>query len=129
MVSRIANTVPGMSVLVVGGGLSLNGPVALAGPGVAASVLVGVLLAVRGYRLGVDSRGDVVVVHGLLRSRRIPRAALAAVTVFPAFRWRDGRGRTRWTPVIAFADLSGSIAVVEQHNQKCIDLLEQLVRR
>jgi hypothetical protein len=128
MVSRIANAVPGVAVLVVGGGLSLDGPVALSDPGVVVSVLVGVLLAVRGYRLRVDSRDDVVVVHGLLRSRRIPRAALTAVTSFPALRWRDGRGRTRWTPVIAFADFNGSIAVVEQHNQKCIDRLEELLR-
>jgi hypothetical protein len=95
MVSRIANAVPGVAVLVVGSGLSLDGPVAPSGPGVVVSVLVGVLLAVRGYRLGVDCRDVVVVVHGLLCSRRIPRAALTAVTIFRALRWRDGRGRTR----------------------------------
>jgi hypothetical protein len=30
--------------------------------------------------------------------------------------------------VIAFADLNGSIAAVEQRNQKCIDRLEELLR-
>jgi hypothetical protein len=124
LVSRIANILPGTAVLVVGGGLSLDGPAALTGPGVVVSVLVGAVLAVRGYRLGVEAQDDDVVVHGLLRSRR----ALTAVTLFPALRWRDKRGRVRWTPVIAFADLNGSIAVVEKHNQKCIDRLEQLLR-
>jgi hypothetical protein len=30
--------------------------------------------------------------------------------------------------LIAFADFNGSIAVMEHHNQKCIDRLEELLR-
>jgi hypothetical protein len=129
LVSRVASAVPGAGIVVAGVGTFSGGTPALCAGGIVGSVLVGVLLAVRGFRLGVDCRDDVVIVRGLVWNRRIPRRAVAAVTDFPALRWRDERGRIRWTPVIAFAELGGSIPVVARHNGVCVDRLRQLLWR
>lgn len=67
----------------------------------------GVVLAVRGYRAGVRCEAERLVVRGFLRTRVVPRAAVTGVTGLPAVRWVSARGRSRWTPVTAFAVVSG----------------------
>lgn|SRR5574341_1033683 len=87
--------------------------------------LLGVLLAVRGYRLGVHCDDDTITVYGLLWTRTIPKASVIEITDFPAVRWATESGHVRWTPVIAFNhDLARSVPrTVAAHDRTCVDRL------
>ncbi|MFI8100068.1 hypothetical protein [Streptomyces sp. NPDC086023] len=67
-------------------------------------------LALRGYRVGVQCGPHQVTVRGLFRTRVIDRAAVTAVTDFPAIRWTGRSGRARWTPLTAFQAGPGELA-------------------
>jgi membrane-bound ClpP family serine protease len=92
--------VPG-AVLVAFG---LAGLVVGEGAAKAAGVLavIGIILAVRGYQLAVETHNDSVTVCGMLRTRVIPRTAITQITDYPAIVWTDRAGKKRWTPVLAF---------------------------
>ncbi|ROQ31935.1 hypothetical protein EDD98_0901 [Streptomyces sp. PanSC19] len=105
--NRLANTalgvVCGLGCLAYGaeaGPLWARVVAAVAVPGCA-------VLAVRGYRAGVRCEGERLVVRGFLWTRVVPRASVGEVTDFPAVRWTTPDGRNRWTPVTAFATVSG----------------------
>ena len=127
--TRVANTVPGLAVVIVGGSYFFSDESSLPEAGAVVPVIGGALLAYRGFRLGVDCSSDVVVVRGLLRDRRVDRSAVVAVTDFPALRWRSGRRRLRWTPIIAFAQLGAVLSAVARHNDASIEQLRRLLRR
>lgn len=130
MVTRIANTVPGVAIAAVGSLYFLGGASAIIlAAGVVASLVVGAILAYRGFQLSVECSQDFVVVHGFLRSRKIGRRAVVAVTTFPGLRWRDNRGRPRWTPITAFADAGGVLSVVTRHNDASVGRLRRHLRR
>ncbi|MFF7279552.1 hypothetical protein [Streptomyces griseorubiginosus] len=65
-------------------------------------LVVCVVIAVRGYRLGVSCRDAELTVRGYLWTRTIPRGSITEITGFPAVRWTDSRGRGRWSPLWAF---------------------------
>jgi hypothetical protein len=116
-ITRAANVAPGIAVIAVGvvrGALASHAGVRAA---VVAVVVVGAWLAVRGYRIAVvvDSRS--VTVRGLLWSRRVPRDAVLEVTRLAGLRWRDGRGRRRWTPLVMFMESSGRLKTSRRVNQ------------
>ncbi|MEV5974815.1 hypothetical protein [Streptomyces sp. NPDC051921] len=100
--NRIANTVLGGAPAV---GLAVP---AAEGSGVAAAAALAFLVvAVRGWRVGVRCERDRLVVRGFLWTRRVDRARIGAVTGFPAVRWTSRRGGRRWTPVLALLDSAG----------------------
>ncbi|MFF8376362.1 hypothetical protein ACF07V_09570 [Streptomyces sp. NPDC015661] len=108
--NRVANGVLGV---VFGLGSLLYGTQAEEAWARVAAAVVGLgcaVLAVRGYRAGVRCEGGRLVVRGFLWTRVVPRAAVDAVTDFPAVRWTTPAGRKRWTPVTAFATVSGETA-------------------
>jgi hypothetical protein len=121
MFSRIAQAVlcVGIAALVVGAlldGQGLN-PLAVV---IAVLVLaVGVVLAVRSYRMGALYGPDGIEVHGLLRNRRIAKEQITQITNFPAVRWESADGRSHWTPIVAFAGY-GQLAFIHRYNQFCI---------
>ncbi|MEU2236038.1 hypothetical protein [Streptomyces vietnamensis] len=107
--NRVANTALGV---VLGlGCLAYGAEAGTAGERTAAvvAVLVCAVLAVRGFRAGVRCEGERLVVRGYAWTRVIPRAAVTEVTDFPAVRWTSPGGRRRWTPVVAFAEVSGEL--------------------
>lgn len=122
---RVANSGIGVAVAVIGatGAMALmdDGTIggALCVPLIALSVAVGVLLLVRALRLGVVCGADALVVRGLLWSRTISRDAVFEVSrdplgdpLAPVIRWRDHRGRRRWTPLTAFWVSSSTLSWV-----------------
>ena len=68
------------------------------------ALAAGLVVAVRAYRMAVILGERDIVVRGLFRSRRIDRSAVLYVSAHPALRWRDARGRVRWTPLTMFYD-------------------------
>lgn len=70
-------------------------------------LLVCVVIAVRGYRLGVSCGDAELTVRGYLWTRTIPRGSITEITGFPAVRWTDSRGRGHWSPLWAFHTSSG----------------------
>ncbi|MEV4426589.1 hypothetical protein ACIGN6_34780 [Streptomyces sp. NPDC053792] len=107
LVNRVANTVPGLAPCL--GALAYGAEAGAAWQRAVAVAVVVVcgILAVRGFRAGVRCEPDRVVVRGYVRTRVIPRAVVTGVTALPAVRWTSPGGRPRWTPVTAFATVSG----------------------
>jgi len=93
------------------------------------AVLAGIYLAVRapGCEVVCDQRG--VVVRGWLWTRTLPRKAVVEVTDFPAVRWRDGRGRVRWTPLGMFWTSSRMLPVFVAHSEEQVRRLRRWVRQ
>ncbi|WP_433013654.1 hypothetical protein [Kribbella sp. CA-294648] len=83
-----------------------------------------VYLAFLGWRLGVVCDAGGIDVHGLLRSRRIAKDEIIAITNFPAVRWKSAAGKARWTPIFAFANLGRVLPLVERHNEAAISILK-----
>ena len=77
---------------------------------------VGVVLAVRSYRMGVRYGPEGIEVHGLLLNRRIAKDQISKITNFPAVRWQSADGRSHWTPIFAFAGY-GQLAFSHRYNQ------------
>ncbi|WP_203590831.1 PH domain-containing protein [Streptomyces sp. SID13031] len=92
--------------------------------GAVVCVAAAVYLAFLGWRLGVVCDGEGIEVHGLLRSRRIPRDAIVAITNFPAVRWKTVDGKSHWTPIFAFANPGRVVPFVERHNEAAISILQ-----
>jgi hypothetical protein len=70
--------------------------------GACVALIASVVIAVRGYRLGVTYQNAEMTVRGYLRTRAIPRESITEITDFPAVRWTDPSGRRRWTPLWVF---------------------------
>ena len=74
-----------------------------------------VILAVRGYRLGVTCERGRLSIRGYLRTRVIARERITEITDFPAVRWTARKGGKRWTPVTAFMPSPGEAATIRRH--------------
>lgn len=125
MITRIASMLPGG--VLVGLGIEwwfeATADRYLARAAVLAAV--GVILAIRGYRLGVRCDSDTFTVRGIFRSRTIDRSMILDITAFPAVRWTSRSGTTIWTPIIAFAEPGTVIASVANRNEQAIAELER----
>lgn len=128
LISRVSNASPG--ALLVGLATKLaadDGPDAYH---LAASlVFLGVVSAVRGYRMGITVKADTVTVRGLTRSRTISRSSFIGITGFPALRWQSESGRTRWTPITAFPLTGRNPGYVHSHNAACLDQVSRALMR
>jgi len=130
VVARVVSVAPGVGLVVLAWVLVGDG--ALGGwrwPGGLLAVVAGAYLAVRapGCEVVCDQRG--VVVRGWLWTRTMPRRAVLEVTDFPAVRWRDGRGRPRWTPLSMLWTSSRMLPVFVAHSQEQVRRLRRWVRR
>jgi hypothetical protein len=66
-------------------------------------LLAGIVLAVRGFRAAVVVRDDEVILRGTLRTRRIPRPLVKALTTRPpALEWTDPTSRRQRTRLSMF---------------------------
>jgi hypothetical protein len=83
------------------------------------------VLAVRGYRLGVEYTREHATVRGYLGTRTVARSSIVEVTGFPALGWRTTGGRTRWTPILAFVEAGRVLPVVSRHNEQCMERLHR----
>jgi hypothetical protein len=128
-ITRFANGVPGVFIVLMTLGLGSGRPVPLSWLPTVILLAVGVVLAVRGYRMGVRYDDTAVTVYGLLRTRVILKASIVEITPFPAVRWRAASGRLRWTPVTAFLESSRGLRFVNAHNQRCVDHLGEWADR
>jgi hypothetical protein len=82
-------------------------------------LLAGVAIAIRGWNLSVEIKGPQLVVHGYLRDRTIPKRAVLEVTSGATVKWRDAKGRTRWTPIWAFNSPPGEPRATSVHKAQC----------
>ena len=70
--------------------------------------LIGLVMAIRSLRLGVQCNADAFIVHGLFWSRRVPLDRIDRMPdaedlgSLPFIRWRGTTGRWRATPLYAF---------------------------
>ena len=125
--NRLANSMPGAILVVIGLAALVAGEGAAKTAGVLA--LIGIVLAVRGYRLAAETHNDSVTVCGMLRTRVIPRTAISRITDFPAIVWTDRAGKTRWSPVLAFLTPSRTLPGVAQQHAVCVNRLRRWARR
>jgi hypothetical protein len=88
-----------------------------------------VVLAVRGYRLGVTCAQGRLTIRGYLRTRVIPLGSVTAITGFPAVRWVTPSGRGRWTPVTAFMPGPGEIPAVRARKRLMLARLRRWAGR
>jgi hypothetical protein len=63
--------------------------------------LYGTFITFAGFRLGLDLTETEAIVHGYLRTVRIPRSAIGEVSGWPFIIWKNAHGRNRFTPVNA----------------------------
>jgi len=91
-------------------------------------IVVAGWLGVRGFRLGVVLGDGELVVRGFLWSRHIAAKDIQEITVFPAVRWVSG-GRSRWSPIVAFADAGAMATRVNANNEYIIEQIEDWLHR
>jgi hypothetical protein len=122
-VSRVANMAPGALVLAMGLGAGLGDDGRRVIRWVPA--VVGVVLAARGYRLGVTVTDREVVVRGHVRTQAIPRESIAGITDWPEVAWHAGFDKPLRTRITAFRTGTRAQAFVRQHNADSIELLRR----
>ena len=125
LVSRFANLVPGALVLVLGlwGGFAGDLPWLVA----AVPAVVGAVLAVRGYRLGVTITDRDLVIHGLVLTRTIPRGLIAGVTDWPEVVWRSPLPGPQHSRIVAFRNSASALRAIRRHNAECVATLRSTV--
>jgi hypothetical protein len=107
LISRLASTAPGLTVIIVSvGPIWSVRDVATRWVTLGIVVALGATLAWRGYRVGAECRGDVIVVRNFLRSRAIPIGSVRDVTAHGVIQWESPRGRPRRTRMWAFTDVA-----------------------
>ncbi len=133
--TRIACALPGLALAALVGNGALRqadaAPWAVAVP----MVVLGIVLAVRGYRMAVIIEARTVTVHGMLLRRTVPRAGVDALhdgdttllfASSPTLCWHDATGTARRTRLWMFGDPVRQIADVSGHNRRTV---RQLRRR
>ncbi len=98
-------------------------------PLAAGLVCLGVGVALRCARLGVECRNGTVRVRGLLLTRTVPRGNIDGISSFPALRWRDGADRRRWTPMVFFMSNPGGLDRHRRHVEESVRQLRRWVGR
>jgi hypothetical protein len=78
---------------------------------------LGVVLGLRGARMGVYFRGDRLTVRGQFLSRSIKTTRVVAVRdgMLPTLKWKTANGRTMASPLVAFANISSMLPRYEEH--------------
>lgn len=128
--TRFANTAPGFAWAVLGLWVATRPSLEPVGfPVLCFFALSAVWLVVRGYRMAVIVKSGSVTVRGFLWSRTIPRDAVLDLTVLPAIRWRDRRGRRRWSPLVMFVAPAYVVSAVGEHNRATIRSLREALGR
>jgi hypothetical protein len=129
--AKLAHASLGVAVSVLGVGLWVDGfaPEPAAKALAAIAVIVGALMVVRSVQIGVECRGGEVQVRGLVRRRLVPRASIEELTSFPALRWRDSAGRSRWTPIAFLSDSPAAFSHYKRHNAAELDRLRMWITR
>jgi hypothetical protein len=122
--TRVANTLPGLLLTAICVNVLLERsdvPTPLLWLG----VVLGLGLAVRGYRMAVVVDEDRVTVRGLTWSRTVPAADVVTVSggAVPLLRWRAASGRVRSSPVVAFMNAFGGMPRYTAHNHESLRLL------
>ncbi|GIH11202.1 hypothetical protein Rhe02_92690 [Rhizocola hellebori] len=125
-VTRAACAVPGAMLIVLAPVIALTGwEGAILG---LVSACGGVVLAVRGYRMGVTVQPDVVIVRGFLWNRTIPRRSLVEIADYPALIWRAESGRMRWTPLTAFMSDGSTLGRYRSHSETSLARLARTLK-
>jgi len=127
--TKLAHAALGVAAMPFGVGLWVDGfaPELVARALGTALLGVGVVIAVRSARIGVECRDGIVRVRGLVRTRAVSRASIEAVTDLPALRWRDSKGRRRWTPIVFLGNSPGAFGHLNRHNAADVDRLRRWV--
>ena len=129
LITRIANMLPGSVLIGLGVEWWFEATVDRYLVGAAVLAAVGVIVAIRGYRVGARYDGETLTVRGMFWSRKIHRSRIRDITEFPAVRWFRRSGRTVWTPIIAFAELNTVIPPVARRNEQAIEELQRWHRK
>lgn len=101
------------------------------GPIVLAGLVIGMVVAVRGFRTGVVVADGRVTVRGFCWSRSVPVRDVVAVTrgTLPLLVWRAPSGRDRWSPIVAFVDAYNGMARYSSHNREALRLVRLEIAR
>ena len=78
--------------------------------------------------MGAEARSGSVIIWGMLRTRVIPRDALAEITDFPSVAWRDPVGNRRWSPLLAFQTPSRALKGIAEHHAANVQQLRKWAR-
>jgi hypothetical protein len=128
--TRVANTVPGLLLVALCVNVLLEGN-DVPGPIVLAGLVIGLVVAVRGFRTGVVVTDGRVTVRGFWRSRSVPASDVVAVTrgTLPLLLWRDSSARDRRSPILAFMDAYNGMARYSSHNREALRLVRLEIAR
>ncbi|GGW14638.1 hypothetical protein GCM10018980_63810 [Streptomyces capoamus] len=128
MPNRLANSVLGVGPAVGGVVYAVQADGMLARVAACLAVTGFVVLAVRGYRLGVTCLPTALVVRGYLRTRVIARESITGITDFPAVRWTTRGGRRRWTPLTALMTSAGEVSGMRVQKERALGQLRRWAR-
>jgi hypothetical protein len=128
--TRVANTLPGLVLAAVCVNVLLEGN-DVPGLIVLAGLVIGMVVAVRGFRTGVVVADGRVTVRGFCWSRSVPVRDVVAVTrgTLPLLLWRAPSGRDRWSPIVAFVDAYNGMARYSSHNREALRLVRLEIAR
>jgi hypothetical protein len=126
LVTRLSNALvwPVLAVVLVITLVGREVPIAVVVVGGIASLAVAGYLGLLGWRVGVVCDEAGIEVRGLIRTRRISREEIVAITRFPAVRWTTVAGKARWTPIFAFANPIKLVPFVDRHNEAATAILQ-----
>ena len=124
LVNRVLNAVGWLLIISLPIGALLESELSGKVLGAVLFGVLGVFLAVRGYRAGASYGADEIVIRGFIYSRRIPKVRITQITEFPAVRWTREDGKARWSPIFAFYTGGQVIPSVERHNAVMIQRLQ-----
>lgn len=128
--TRVANAVPGIVLVAIGVNVLLEGN-DVPRPLVWLGIALGIVVAVRGFRMAVAVTDDRVVVRGLVTSRSVPVDAVIGVsdTAIPQLRWRGANAAEHRSPIVALADAWGGLARYAEHNRESLRRLRLEITR
>jgi hypothetical protein len=125
MANRLANSSLGAVPAAAGVAYAAQASAGFARLAACFAVIAFVVLAIRGYRLGVTCEHGRMVIRGYLGTRVITRECITEITDFPAARWTAHTGRKRWTPITAFMTSPSETSATRLHKDRATKKLRR----
>jgi hypothetical protein len=128
--TRVANMLPGLALVAICVNVVVEGN-DVPRPVVWIGIVLGLALAVCGYRMGVLIADGSVTVRGFAWSRKVHVSEVVTVSggTIPMLRWRTASRRVRWSPIVAFMDSYRGMPRYAEHNRKSLRLLRLTIGR
>jgi hypothetical protein len=130
--TRVACSTLGLGVVLLGGAAAVDPLPWLPVPLASVGILLGLYLAVRGYRVAVICDQHGITVRGYLWTRTVLRDQVTEVsdgTELPVLHWQDEHGRRRRTPIACLWTSDNGFRRYSDHSRRDLKRLRRWIHR